>query len=327
MSDNLLLSIIIPVYNTEKYIENTLQSIFKQSNYNFNYEIIIVNDGTLDHSMDVIKKLKTDNMIIVNQCNSGLSVARNVGLSMASGKYVWFVDSDDTVSNNSFSIISKLDQYGDVEVYAFDIDIITEETSLKTNDSIIYHRRDTNMYFNTYKGYDCASKLKIAPIQRFIYRKDFLDKYDLKFYPGILHEDNDFQIKSLCWAKSVMPIPFVIYNYLKRNVGSITSTFSMKRITDMDMIINNIVSYGIKYNCNHKVLVMIYEYVFQLSLAVYSNGNYFNTEYNSYVKKKSWQFRKRLILSFFKSFKYVCLNKFCKFILCLISPKIINKIK
>ena len=83
-------SIIIPVYDVEKYIKKCLDSVFNQT-YN-NYEVIVVNDGTKDNSMEIVKNY---NVITINQKNQGLSMARNNGVKKAKGEYLLFLDSDD----------------------------------------------------------------------------------------------------------------------------------------------------------------------------------------------------------------------------------------
>lgn len=91
------LSIIIPIYNVERYLKKCLDSIYCQI-LNLPVEVILVNDGTKDNSIEVIKPyLNLPQTIFIDQHNQGLSVARNNGLKVSSGKYVWFVDSDDWI--------------------------------------------------------------------------------------------------------------------------------------------------------------------------------------------------------------------------------------
>ena len=88
-------SIIIPVYNVENYIKKCLDSVFAQTEKD--YEVIVVNDGTKDNSMDIVKNYDVK---IVNQKNQGLSEARNTGLKNAKGEYILFLDSDDYIEKN-----------------------------------------------------------------------------------------------------------------------------------------------------------------------------------------------------------------------------------
>ena len=101
---NIKLSVIIPVYQVENYIEKCLYSLFEQMNKNV--ECIIVNDGTPDQSMELVKKIIENyaglNICVINQENQGLSAARNNGLKNAKGDYIAFLDSDDWIDNSYF---------------------------------------------------------------------------------------------------------------------------------------------------------------------------------------------------------------------------------
>ena len=97
------LSVIIPVYNVEKYVYECVDSVFRQGLDENIFEVIIVNDGTMDNSMSVIKELiaSHSNIIVISQENQGLSVARNKGLAIAEGEYILMPDSDDLLIENS----------------------------------------------------------------------------------------------------------------------------------------------------------------------------------------------------------------------------------
>lgn len=100
-------SIIVPVYNVEKYIKKCLDSIINQTYKNF--EIIIVDDGSKDNSIKIAKEVlaSKDNVKIVHKANGGLSDARNYGMKYAKGEYIWFVDSDDYIRHDALEVLSK----------------------------------------------------------------------------------------------------------------------------------------------------------------------------------------------------------------------------
>ena len=102
------ISIIVPVYNTEKYLSKCLNSLIKQTYKDI--EIIVVNDGSKDKSLEIAKKFaKQDNRIkVFNKENGGLSSARNFGIEKASGEYIGFVDSDDYIKENMFEILYNM---------------------------------------------------------------------------------------------------------------------------------------------------------------------------------------------------------------------------
>lgn len=97
------LSIIIPTYNVQDYLERCISSCLNQNIDINSYEIIVVNDGSQDKSLSIAQKLAAvyNNISIISQSNAGLSAARNKGLSLAQGEYVWFIDADDAIKTNS----------------------------------------------------------------------------------------------------------------------------------------------------------------------------------------------------------------------------------
>ena len=93
-----LISVVVPVYNVEKYVKECIESILEQSFKNF--ELIIVNDGSTDNSLNRVLEFKDDRIVLINQKNMGLSGARNTGIHHAKGKYITFIDSDDWISKD-----------------------------------------------------------------------------------------------------------------------------------------------------------------------------------------------------------------------------------
>ncbi len=104
--ENIKYSVVIPLYNKIEYIENTLKSVLAQTFQN--YEIIIVNDGSTDHSEKVIQKYVSDKVRIITQSNQGVSIARNIGIEHALGEYIAFLDADDMWEKNYLEIIDWL---------------------------------------------------------------------------------------------------------------------------------------------------------------------------------------------------------------------------
>lgn len=122
MSSQIKLSIIIPIYNVEEFIEECLNSIILQVSESFPIEIIVVNDGTPDNSMTIVNRIQTriPNLFrIINQENQGLSMARNNGLRVAKGEYVWFVDSDDYLLSNALLKVKEyIEKYPNIDVFS-----------------------------------------------------------------------------------------------------------------------------------------------------------------------------------------------------------------
>lgn len=124
----LRLSIVIPVYNLEGYISETLDSCLEQNIPRSDYEIICINDGSVDNSADVIGGYaeKYPNIRLFTQKNAGVSAARNLGISLAEGRYIWFVDGDDIIASNCLSEILSMLEKGDVDILKFGMQSVSD---------------------------------------------------------------------------------------------------------------------------------------------------------------------------------------------------------
>jgi len=178
--NNVLVSIIIPVYNMEKYIDRTLETLINQTT-KMNYEIIVINDGSTDNSLDIIKKYEekySKKILVYNKENGGLSDARNFGVSKANGKYICFVDAGDYISYN---LLEKLEKY----IYK-NIDIIKYKL-VKVDENGNELSKIEGPVFDINNGMEALKKLigndfylEVACI--YLYKKEFWDKYILNLH-------------------------------------------------------------------------------------------------------------------------------------------------
>ncbi|MBQ8535454.1 MAG: glycosyltransferase [Bacilli bacterium] len=219
-------SIIIPVYNVEKYIDGCLKSVMNQSYKD--YEVIVVNDGTKDNSMDIVKNYDVK---VIEQKNQGLSAARNTGVKHAKGDYLIFLDSDDSWNENLLEEISK---------------------SLKNNPDVVrfqiqetYEDKDEVKPFNeqAFKGKNGVEAFETITNFHFIenawcyaIRREYYKKNKFSFKVGTIHEDYGLTPLIIIKADKVNCIEYIGYNYLQRQ-GSIMSNTAyekiQKRVGDM----------------------------------------------------------------------------------------------
>lgn len=232
------LSIIIPVYNVEEFVEKCVLSCRAQDIPENEYEIIIVNDGTQDNSMDVVRHAieGANNITVLSQENSGLSVARNTGLAHARGNYVWFVDSDDYIEDNCLSkICGYLD--GNLDVLQIQYRYVYENGGpSKDAERTIISGIKTGKDVLKIGGVD-------IPAQFSIYRREFLLEYQLEFYPRIYHEDVEFKPRAVFYALRITSYNEVVYNYLQRS-NSITSKRGLKHANDLITISDRIYKFS-----------------------------------------------------------------------------------
>ena len=288
------LSIIIPIYNVEKYVNGTLSSIYDQGADEGQFEVIVVNDGTPDNSMAIVETFADvhSNLVIINQENQGLSAARNTGMRVAKGDYIWVVDSDDSITENSIGqALEQIIRHPDVEMFCFDL-----------NDRV------SSSMFSVHDGYFFCRKLPTGIAQRFLFSKRFLQKYELEFTPGIYHEDQDFLIRCYTKAQRVLPLRRIWYNYNIRESGSITSTFKMKRFHDILWIIKNFRKLS-ESSSGYKEITILEEGVFSLSYGLLTSSYRSHPEYRAFLDDNKKELKSLLWSSYYKSIRKNSLGK------------------
>lgn len=247
------ISILVPIYNAEKFLGDCLTSIISQSYINI--EIILINDGSADNSLSIAKKFasKDSRIKIINQKNAGVSAARNAGLDQASGEYVLFIDSDDYLPDTQ--VINKIHaatlKKGSVVMY----NIIYE--GKKTNyplDEEVYSGSDLNNFlFEMIKNEHFNS-----PCNK-LYRKEILDKHAMRFNEKIkIGEDLLFNIEYFKHCNSVYYLNDNLYFYRTSNISSATSTYKKNKYLDL-MIVNDALTRWTK--TRSKKLVNISKYI------------------------------------------------------------------
>lgn len=227
-------SIIVPAYNVENYIEECLNSLVKQTLYEI--EIIVVNDGSTDETGKIISFYASmdDRIVVINQSNSGLSVARNQGLLTAQGEYVLFVDSDDYLENNCVeTLYRKTSQKTDIVLYGANIftDLPDNDIYLQEKKNKIWER--TTRLNENISGIDlfCAmldERKFVSSVVIQLYKNSFLRKNKIRFADGYIHEDFAFSFQALVYAKNVICIADKLYNRRIRCDSTVTTYISYK---------------------------------------------------------------------------------------------------
>lgn len=238
------ISIIVPVYNVAPYLENCLESILQQDFQN--YEIICINDSSTDNSDLILRKyaLRYSNIkIIEHKQNRGLSVARNTGLKHATGKYVWFVDSDDMIVPDVLKELYCIAEEKSVDIVYFNM----FRTSEKDDKNVI--EICGSFYFESdivcsgrelFCQFVAKNQMKFEACRQFI-RRGFLKEHNIEFYKGILHEDELFSFLCAINAKRVLNVNKEYYIYRQRS-GSIMSNKNHKRSESLFVVLVQIMT-------------------------------------------------------------------------------------
>ena len=234
------LSIIIPIYNVERYIRPCIESIFKQDLCEKDFEIILINDGSTDSSIEQIQDIIDfhQNIVYINQNNSGLSSARNIGLSKAIGQFILFVDSDDLLIDHS--LVKLLDS-----ARTSCADMIIADFIKMSNHEIVnmdFHANMQNISNSPIKttlvngvDYFVNEFDSQCYVWRYLFRKSFLDRINAKFIPNIYFEDMPFTINCLLSANTLIKNSLIFYVYRQRS-KSILSSLNKEKMIDLNFV-------------------------------------------------------------------------------------------
>lgn len=285
MEKNPKITVIIPVYKVEEYLDKCVQSVVEQTYKNL--EIILVDDGSPDNCPKMCDEWakKDERIKVIHKENGGLSSARNAGLDIATGDYITFLDSDDFMTPEFSAVCCEI-------MNEHDIDVLVSQIVGKSQNY-------------TYKCFENGVKKKILfPISACskIYRKVFLDIHNIRFLEGVYHEDVDFGIKILLAKPSIVLSRYEYYLYNIENNVSITREVNdekyFKRIKDSIDIIKNLIENNgsnvtsIRYFLEYAD-IFLYN---ALRLSIQINEKYLFDSIVQYIKKN------KSIFSYPKSF-------------------------
>lgn len=216
--NELLISFIIPTYNVEKFLENTIKSILNERVSKKLFEIIIIDDGSIDGTLDIANKFLDNNIQVYVQENKGVSYTRNRGIDLAQGKYIWFFDADDMIEKGSLEkIIASLFSNEKLDLLSLGVrDIVTSNNTI--NISNMY-----NKPINVCVNGEIYIK-KYTPehaVWAFLVRRDILIKNNIYFLNDVICEDYDFPLRIYEKCKFITHLGCVAYNYIIRD-GSLS---------------------------------------------------------------------------------------------------------
>lgn len=227
------LSVIIPVYNGESYVTRCLTSIFSQTNFDFTFEVIAVNDGSKDNSLALLNSIKESyrNLYIFDQNNGGAGSARNIGINNAKGNFIWFIDADDYIQPNAFSVIQQFILKDDfcAATLGFNYYNVTSAGVLQPDKDSDH--KDVEI-FNGLEYVKQSSK-KPYFLWVLIYNKKFIDIHNLRFIEGIKNlEDLEFSLRYFSTCANIVYVNKRLYNYFE-NTSSTSRNSSLDNLNKL----------------------------------------------------------------------------------------------
>lgn len=227
---NIQISIIVPVYNVQDYLEECLKSIYAIEN--IIKEVIIINDGSDDDSFAIMEKFKLEystETVLISQKNQGQSAARNCGLSLAHGEYVLFVDSDDTINASMVEELYKYSKDNKLDLLQGQCKVFGDvaEKILPTPEAVLLHPICSGREFiENYCKNASVNKRDFRPeVWLLLVKRDLFSVNDIEFSVGMYFEDELMTLDLILNATRVKSLPLLFYKYRIRD-GSTIRSFS-----------------------------------------------------------------------------------------------------
>lgn len=239
-------SVILPVYNVAPYLDEAMQSLLAQSFQDF--EVIAVNDGSTDHSLEILEKYAAQDSRIscYSQENQGQSAARNLALQHAQGEFIYFMDSDDTIKPDAISICYDYINSTKADFIFFDADIRYEEGAMPVS----WNYKRTHL-LEEHKQYSGKFLLNMMLDKRkhscvvwaLFIRKQYLDSIQLSFYPGIIHEDELYTTILTLSSQNIYCLQQSLVNHRVRRSSTMGIRYSERNINCYLTVIDELLKF------------------------------------------------------------------------------------
>ena len=327
--NNELISIVVPIYNAEKYLEQCIDSILNQSYKNI--EVLLVNDGSIDNSKEIIDKYeKIDNRIkVFHKENKGVSSARNTGIKEAKGNYITFIDADDYIEKDYIEYL-----YTNIVNSNAEISLTTFPNKVKNNIVVNKDNKDKKEVITGIKAAIMMLHYKIVISSwNKMFKTSLLKENNILFKENLSYgEGFEFVINSMLNSNKVFIGTKKIYNYRVDNMNSAMTKFKEKLVTGsieaQEIIKEEINNYNSIYKSSLKQALGYANWHTHLDCLNTIYGSNSSKEYKELTKKVTKVCRSKAFYAFNKE---VSVKDQLKAVLCIISPylcsNIINKLR
>jgi glycosyltransferase involved in cell wall biosynthesis len=292
-------SIIIPCYNSQKTIANSIDSVISQ-NYT-NFDIIVVNDGSIDNTKDIILSYcdRFPNVTLISKGNSGVSTARNRGLDAATGDYIFFMDSDDALDPYMLKKIAKTIERNDCDLVLFGHKIVSKEGKIIKKNPIKTDVKNPLLSF-------LDGKISINIWSLVAKKECYFSDSIIRFNPNIyLYEDLEVIVQLLNNSKKIFYLKDLLYSYLENSSYLLSEKEYTEKKFSSILAWSNIFSYVKENDFSSKILNstynrLVYSYIKQRKL--YLDGDYFTDSLDQLFEKYEYLIKKYPPFHFTKFF-------------------------
>ena len=296
------------MYNRGNIIPETLNSIFQQEVFSFDYEIIIVDDGSTDESVRICQEIaaKHPQMSIITQKNEGPGAARNKGLSKAQGEYIWFVDSDDWIVPQAFA---KLQQYVNKEYDAITIssaNVIDNTNRRRISYGHLVGRILSGQDFIDQRisvnAFSFSFRLPIS-LHNIVFNRKFLLRNSLLMLPGIYHEDLEFLPRVFFYTKQMIVNDDILY-LVRQTPGSIVRSVTPKKAFDNLTVARSLSVFIGEHRsaCNRKLYVIAGIAISNALEEIWKTKDWRNHDFLTELRKHSRIYKSALLRTYHLKF-------------------------
>lgn len=284
-----LISVIVPVYNVEKYLEKCISSILMQTLSDF--ELILVDDGSKDSSLVICNSFAAidKRIIVIHKVNGGVSSSRNAGLAKASGDYIIFVDSDDWVREDMFHILYENLIHYDADISMCDlVKTKKEEVAMVSEKNMCVQEYDNlSILKNLNEKYSIAYNV----LWNKLYKKELWR--DIRFPEGKIHEDEFVIHRIYYFAKKIIRTNQKLYFYRRHRESIMGKKFNLSRLDKLEALTERAEFYREK---NRKILYQEeLKYVLKYNRLLYKQVEDHKKDNKSVLKNLRMQYRKELV--------------------------------
>lgn len=241
------ITVVIPVYNTEKYLDKCLSSVVNQTFLDI--KVIIVNDGSTDKSLEICKKyaLKDSRITLIDKANEGVSVARNIGIKLAEGEWIYFLDSDDFLDLDTFEYLMK-------EVISSNVDVIQFGLRSYRDSTLIREKKPSSKKeYNNLKNFLNANELKPVCAWLHLFKLEVIKRNNILFNSNLKHgEDMLFVYSVYCHANKILVLDKVFYNQVLSPNSASRKPIKIKVLFDSLLFLSELTEYVNELNLTNE---------------------------------------------------------------------------
>jgi glycosyltransferase involved in cell wall biosynthesis len=258
-------SIIVPVYNSEGYLNNCINSILNQTYKDF--ELILVDDGSTDNSGEICNYYENgDNRVrVIHKSNEGVSTARNVGIDIAKGEYIMFVDSDDWIEINAIETLMdhNINGHSDVVIFGLTKDLTRDNKLIKSEFNGFYkkHKMSVKELSNNFIYF--LNSVGMHPSCMYLFKSKIILNNKIYFNSNlVLYEDFDFNLRYLKSCNKVTFIPNALYHYnINTSVNQLAKRKKQNIVPDISTVCHSLFDFLQQTGVDRKVITQGYPYI------------------------------------------------------------------